>query len=104
MNGAVHDDLQPVLVSQSIQAPIIPQQLTLPADPNIISIMPPVQNNIVETVETVPQQPALTMDTDITYNEQNLPIETEPSKDDNQPENIIREDSECETLSNLVHQ
>lgn len=101
MNGAVHDDLQPGLVNQSIQTPTIPQQLTLPADPNIISNMPPVQNKVVETVETAPQQPALTMDTDITYNEQNLPIESEPLKDDNQPEKIAREDSECDIILSL---
>lgn len=97
MNGAVHDDLQPGLVNQSIQTPTIPQQLTLPADPNNISTMPPVQNKIVEAVESVPQQPALAMDSEISY-EQNLPLETEPTKDDNQPEKIIREDSKCDTV------
>lgn len=92
MNGAVHDDLQPGLVNQSIQTPTIPQQLTLPADPNIMSAMPPVQNKVVETVESAPQQPAL--DTEISYNDQSLPMPTEPSKDDMQPEKIIRDESE----------
>lgn len=94
MNGAVHDDLQPGLVNQSIQTPTIPQQLTLPTDPNNISTMPPVQNKVVETVDSAPQQPALAMDSEISYSEQNLPLETEPTKDDDQPEKIIREDSE----------
>lgn len=92
MNGAVHDDLQPGLVNQSIQTPTIAQQLTLP-DPNNISTMTPVQNKVAESVESPPQQPALTMDSDLTYNEQSLPLESEPTKDD-QPEKIIREESE----------